>query len=234
MLLGRALCLQETALPAWAACWEQLPLSGEEARKGTGLTGCLPPPCSPQPRGAPCASPGRGAAEGSLAPHWLQNLGAASLETCWQEGHFIPRGGWGELGAPADLEAVVPSVPRRQQLYTSHLSHDHSPALVSFSGKVNLQWPRRSPCSIETSPGPSPAAHSPASSQVLPLQPAPGPLRPGAPAPAFFLLALLHLHPPPTFTVPTGEPGRVRTGAGGWGRQRPQQRQRYSMCEALR
>lgn len=176
MLLGRALCLQETALPAWAACWEQLPLSGEEVRKGTGLTGCLPPPCSPQPRGAPCASPGRGAAEGSLAPHWLQNLGAASLETCWQEGHFIPRGDGGSCGAPADLEAVVPSVPRRQQLYTSHLSHDHSPALVSFSGKVNLQWPRRSPCSIETSPGPSPAAHSPASSQVLPLQPAPGPL----------------------------------------------------------
>lgn len=83
-------------MPAWAACWEQLPLPGEEARKRDWAD--APPPGCPQPHGAPRASPGRGAAEGSLCPHWLQNLGAASLETWWQEGHFIPPGGGGALG----------------------------------------------------------------------------------------------------------------------------------------
>lgn len=59
------------------------------------------------------------------------------------------------------------------------------------------------PCSIETSPGPSPVAHSPASSQILPYQLSLG-LHPEALAPTHFRWpSPTTPHTPPTFTVPT-------------------------------
>lgn len=157
--------LSSPALPAG-----QFPFLGKEAARADSAP--HRPHSAPPTPSAPGPYLGRGLQEAASVHTGCRTWGLPLWKHAGtKDTPYLRAGGFRRPARPCRPGSKSKS-PAAAGYIASHLSCDHSPASVSFSGKVKLQQPRRSPCSIETQPGHLPClAHSPPSASPPPPTP---------------------------------------------------------------